>query len=86
MARSGSPSQYAILEESPSEDDSTSTKGERSSLPLHRACNVVVFVVPIMTTLPPEETLVPQTILARPEQTAIATPLLKQLMTHKEGR
>jgi hypothetical protein len=56
MASSGSPSLHAILEESPSEDD------------LLRACNVVISIIPIATTLPSEETSAPQTIPARPNR------------------
>jgi hypothetical protein len=52
MAYSGSPSLHAILEESPSDDDSVSSEGESSGSPLPRACNVVISAVPIVTTSP----------------------------------
>jgi hypothetical protein len=58
MARSGSPSLHAILEESPNEDDSTSSEGESSSSPIPRVCNVVTSAIPIVTTPSLEETLV----------------------------
>jgi hypothetical protein len=77
MARSGSPSLHAILKESPSEDDSTSSKGESSGFPLWRVCNAMISVDPISNTSTPEETLAPQTILMRPQWTAIRTPLFK---------
>jgi hypothetical protein len=77
MARSGSPSLHAILKESPSEDDSTSSKGESSGFPLWRACNAMISVDPILNTSTPEEILAPQTILMRPQQTTIRMPLFK---------
>jgi hypothetical protein len=59
MSYSGSPSLHAILEESPSGDDSASSEGESSSFPLQRACSVVISTIPIVTTGPLEETSVP---------------------------
>jgi hypothetical protein len=56
MASSRSPSLHAILEASPSEDD------------LLRACNAMISVIPIVTTLPSEETSAPQTIPVRPNR------------------
>jgi hypothetical protein len=56
MTHSGSPSLYTILEESPSEDDSALSEGERSGSPLPRVCNTVMSVVPITTMPPLEET------------------------------
>jgi hypothetical protein len=88
MARSGSPSLHAILEESPSEDDSASSEGESSGFHVPRVCNVVTCAIPIVTTPPLEETLVFQTIPTVPQGTAI--PRLdtgthpKKLMTHQE--
>jgi hypothetical protein len=41
MARSGSLSLHAILEESPNVDDSHSSEGESSGFPIPRACNLV---------------------------------------------
>jgi hypothetical protein len=84
MTHSGSLSLHAILKELPSEDDSASSEGESSGFPLLRACNIVISVIPIATTPPPEETLVPQTIQARPQRTATPTPLPEQLTAHQE--
>jgi hypothetical protein len=67
MAHSASPSLHAILYESPSTDDLASSEGESSGSPLMRVCNTVMSTVPIMTTLPPKETLVLQTIPMRPQ-------------------
>jgi hypothetical protein len=66
MTRSGLPSLNAILEESPSEDDSVSSEGECSGSPLLRACNMVTFTIPIVTMPPLEETLVFWILLMRP--------------------
>jgi hypothetical protein len=66
MARNGSPSLHAILEESPSEDNSTSSEGESSAFPVPRICNAVISAIPIATTLRLEETSAPQTIPVRP--------------------
>jgi hypothetical protein len=65
MAHSGSPSLHAILEESPSEDDSASSEGESSGLPLPRACNTVMSTISIVIMPPPEETPVLQTVSMR---------------------
>jgi hypothetical protein len=46
MARSGPPSLHAMLEESPNEDDLTSSKGESSSSPIPTACNMVTSATP----------------------------------------
>jgi hypothetical protein len=67
MARSGSPSLHAILEESPSGDNSASSEGESSGFPIPMACNVVTSATPITTTPLPEETPVHQTILEVPQ-------------------
>jgi hypothetical protein len=74
MTHNGAPLQHAILEESPSKDDLASSEGERSGSPLLRTCNTVIFAVPIATMLPPEETLVFQTLQTRPQRTATPTP------------
>jgi hypothetical protein len=74
-AHSGSPSLLAILEKSPSKDNLASSEGESSGFPVPRACNAVISTVPIVTMPPPEETLMPQTILARPQRNATPTPL-----------
>jgi hypothetical protein len=66
MAHSGSPSLHAILYESPSTDDLALSEGESSGSPLMRVCNTVMPTIPIMTTLPPKETPVLQTIPMRP--------------------
>jgi hypothetical protein len=66
MARSGSPSPHAILEESSNEDDLASSEGESSGFPLLMVCNVVIYIIPIVTMSPPEETSMSQTIPARP--------------------
>jgi hypothetical protein len=62
MAHSWSPSMHAILEESLSEDHSASSVGESSSFPVPRACNVVMYAIPIATTPPSEETPMLQNI------------------------
>jgi hypothetical protein len=79
MAHSGSPSLHAILEESPSE-------GQSSGSPLLRACNAVISTIPITITPLLEEPPVPQTMSTRPQQAAAPTPLPKQLMAHQEER
>jgi hypothetical protein len=84
MACSGSLSLHAILKDSPSEDDSTLSEGESSIFPVPRACNAVISAIPIMTMSPLEETLVPQTIPARPQWTATPTPLPAQPTVYKE--
>jgi hypothetical protein len=66
MARSGSLSLHAILEESPSEDDSTSSNGGSSEFPVPQACNRVNSTIPIATMPPSEETPALQTITAVP--------------------
>jgi hypothetical protein len=86
MARSGSPSLHAILEESPSEHDSASSERESSSFPLSGACNTVISVIPIAATPPSEEIPMPQTIPVRPPLTATPTPLPEQLMARQEER
>jgi hypothetical protein len=63
MARNGLPSLHAILKESPSEDDSTSSEGKSFSFPIPTACNVVTSATPITTKTLPEETPVHQTVL-----------------------
>jgi hypothetical protein len=55
MTHSGTPSLHAILEESPSEDDSSLSK-ESSNSPLPSMCNKVTSAAPIMTMPPLEET------------------------------
>jgi hypothetical protein len=57
MTYSGSPSLHAILEESPSEDNLSSSEGESSGSPLLRLCNMMMQISPITTTPPPVETL-----------------------------
>jgi hypothetical protein len=84
MTPSGSPSLHAILEKSPSEDDSVSSEGESFGSPLSRACNMVMFVIPIATMLPLEETLTLQTILMSLHWTTIPTPLPEQMMAHQD--
>jgi hypothetical protein len=66
MVRSGSPSLHGILEESPSEDDSTSSDGGSSDSPIPQVCNMVTLAIPIVTTPPPEETPMLQTTPAVP--------------------
>jgi hypothetical protein len=75
MAHSGPLSLHAILEESSNEDDSASSEGESSGLPVPRACNAVISTVPIATMPSLEEPPMPQTIPARPQWTATPTPL-----------
>jgi hypothetical protein len=62
MANSGSPSLHAILEESPSEDDSALRDGESSGFPIPWECNAVTSVIAIVTMPPPEETPMLQTM------------------------
>jgi hypothetical protein len=62
MVHSRLPLLHAILEELPSEDDSTSSDGESSGFPIPWECNVVTSTTPILTMPPPEETPVLQTI------------------------
>jgi hypothetical protein len=71
MARSRSPSLHAILEESPSEDDLTSSEGESSGSPIPTMCNMVTSATPIATTPLPEETPSHQTIPVVPQQVTI---------------
>jgi hypothetical protein len=66
MACSGSPLLHAILEVSPRGDDSVSSEGESFGSPLPRACNTVMYAVPIATMSPPEETQMLQTVPTRP--------------------
>jgi hypothetical protein len=66
MVRRGSLLLHAILEESLSEDDSTSSNGVCFGFPIPRWCNVVTSAIPITTTPPLEETLMLQTITAVP--------------------
>jgi hypothetical protein len=56
MAHNESPSLHAILEESVGEDDSTSSEGGSFGFPISQDCHVVISVVPIATTPPPEGT------------------------------
>jgi hypothetical protein len=56
MSRNESMSLHAILEESPNDDDSSSSEGESSGSPLLRVCNTMIPVTAIMTTPPSEET------------------------------
>jgi hypothetical protein len=90
MAHSGSPSLHAILEESPSEDDSTSSEGESFGSPIPMVCTVVTYATPIVTTLLPEETLAHQTIPVVPQQVSIprsnTRPLHEQPMARQEER
>jgi hypothetical protein len=74
MARSGSPSLHAILEESPSEDDSTSSDGESSGFPIPWECNMVASAIPIATTLLSEETPTLNTTLAMQQWTTVPQP------------
>jgi hypothetical protein len=57
MASSRSPSLYAMLEESPSEDNLSSSDGESSGFPIPQGCNVVTSTIPIISVPPSEETL-----------------------------
>jgi hypothetical protein len=66
MAHRGSLSLHAILEESPNDDDSTSSEGERSGFLVPNTWNAVISAIPIMTTPSSEETLAFQTIPAVP--------------------
>jgi hypothetical protein len=66
---------HAILEESPSEEDSVLSEGESSGSPLPRACNMVMSATPIETTPPLKETPGFQTAPMRPQWTATPTPL-----------
>jgi hypothetical protein len=83
MAHTWSPSLPAIIEESPSEDDSASSVGESASSPLPRVCNTVISIVPIVTMPPSEETPVLQIIPMRPQRTATWRPLPKHLAAHQ---
>jgi hypothetical protein len=56
MACSRSSLLHAILEDSPSEDNSTFSEGESFSFPIPKMCNVVTSSIPIVTMPPPEET------------------------------
>jgi hypothetical protein len=67
MAHYRSPSLHAILEESPSEDDSASSDAESSDFPIPREYNVVASTIPIAAPPPWEETLMPQTISVVPQ-------------------
>jgi hypothetical protein len=78
MSHSGSSSLHAILEESPSKDNSDSSEGESSGFPLQRACSVVIPTIPIATTPPPEEILEFQTAPTRPRWVPKLTPLTNQ--------
>jgi hypothetical protein len=71
MVHNGSPSLHAILEESPSEDDSTSSDGRSSGFPIPHDCNVVTSAIPILITQPPEATPMLQTIPMVPQWTAV---------------
>jgi hypothetical protein len=86
MTRSGSASLYAILEESPSEDDSVSSEGEGegSGSPLLRACSAVVSATPVTPTPPLEETPMFHTTPMKPQRTTASTPLPEQLADHQE--
>jgi hypothetical protein len=84
MSRSGSPSVDAILEESPSEDDSESTEGESSVFPLQRACSTVIPAVPTVTMPLSEETTEFQTAPTRPQRTTTPIPLPEPLVAHQE--
>jgi hypothetical protein len=53
MAHGGSPSLHAVLEESTSEDDLTSSEGGSSSFPISQGYNVVTPAVPTAATPPP---------------------------------
>jgi hypothetical protein len=86
MTYNGSPSVDGILEESPSEDDSISSEGESFDSPLLRACNTMMYAIPITITPLPEETPTFQTLPVRLQRTATPTPLLEQLMDRKEER
>jgi hypothetical protein len=90
MARSGSPSLHAILEESLSEDDLASSKGESFGFFVLRACNMVTSAIPIATMPLPEETPMLQTIPAVPQRTAISQPHIRPLpeqpMAHQGER
>jgi hypothetical protein len=56
MVCSGSPSLHAILEESPSKDNSALSGGGSFVFPIPQACNVVTLAIPILTMPPSEET------------------------------
>jgi hypothetical protein len=84
MTPSGSPSLHAILEKSPSEDDSISSEGESYNSPFPKVCNTVMFAIPIATTPPPEETSTFQIASMWQQQTTTPTPLLEQLVAHQE--
>jgi hypothetical protein len=79
MAHSGSPSLHAILEESPSEVDSTSSDGKSSSFPIPREFNMVTSTIPIATTPPLEETPTLQTIPAVSQWTTVPQPDIRLL-------
>jgi hypothetical protein len=76
---------HAILEESPSEDDSASSEGESSGSPLLRVCNTMIPITPLTTTLPTEETPMFQTTPTWPQRTTTSTTFLEQLAAHSEG-
>jgi hypothetical protein len=61
MVHSGSPSLFAILEESGSEDNLALSDLGGSYFPIPQDCNEVTPVIPIATTPPPEGTPVLQT-------------------------
>jgi hypothetical protein len=66
---------HAILEESPSKDDSVSSEGESSSSSLLRACHMMTLATPIIATPLSKETLPFQTTPTRPHRTTTPTPL-----------
>jgi hypothetical protein len=74
VAHSGLPSLHAILEDSASEDDSTSNEGESSGFPIPQGCNMVTTAIPIMTTPPQGGALAPLTIPTVPQWTAVPQP------------
>jgi hypothetical protein len=74
MIHRGSPSLHAILKESASKDDSTSSYGGSSDFPISQGCNMVTPAVPIMTTPPPEGTPALLTIPTVPQWTTVPQP------------
>jgi hypothetical protein len=88
MDRSKSPSLHAILEESPSEDDSASSDGECSGFPIPWECIVVTSATRITTTPLSEETPVLQTTPVVPQWTTVPQPdtelLPERLLAYQE--
>jgi hypothetical protein len=85
MTHSESPLLHAILEESPSEDDMTSSEGESFGSPLLRVCSTVIPIRAHTPTLPPEGTLASQAAAARPQRTTTSTTFPEQQVAHQDG-